>query len=527
MLRALSFMTLFLCFSMSAMATELTVGISGKIAGTESADKTDNVSLSVLNHVLEGLLAFDDDLKIVPMLAESYSVSKDGRTYIFNIRRGVTFHNGAALTAKEVKWSLDYHRDSTRNWGAHCREYIDGSGRLYMRPAKIMDVEVLGRHKVSVTLQSRNALFPTTLATPHCINAILHPSSVDKEGNWIAPVATGPYSFKKLTEEGGAILERNKDYAQASGRPTGLAGKKEALFDRITYKNYESATLLLSAFEKGDIDFALGVPFSAYTASNAALKKHAQIEGTPSWHQLMINTHKVRDVRIRRAMFHALDQKAMAKELFGSEDLANVSAVTRGSHYYTTAQQAGLAADISRAKKMLAQAGYKGEPIELMASEAPYALSLASAEIAARMMRRAGLNIVVKATDWNTHKGSTYLNKGQLSSMPVSGLVDPVQMYGSITGQKQDLSWFMWEDAEADALISGAAMIADHDKKQTRLDRLHVKHTDWVPTIGLFDFPMINFKSSCIEGYRSWGMGLPRFWGVKKSATCQKNETGE
>jgi len=524
MFKTLSFAIMLLCFGAQALAMDVAVGIRHKITNTEYTEKTDNTGLSVLNHMLEGLLALGDDLKVEPMLAESYIVSDDGRKYTFKIRQGVTFHNGASLTANEVKWSLDRHRDSTRDWGAHCREYLDGSYRLYLRPANILAVTVVNSYTIEIELQSRNALFPTLLAAPYCINAILHPDSVDENGEWIAPVATGPFKLAEVTKNGGAVLERFEGYALRNEDTNGYAGGKQAHFERITYTYFDNTDQLTAAFKNGSVDFAVDVPYQNYLNFHESLASQALLEATPSWHQIMVNTRKnslLNDVRIRRAMFHAIDQKALSQEMFGTEKLANVSGVSRKSHYFTKVQEQGLQRDIAFSRKLLKEAGYAGEPIEILANEKPYAMSAAAANIVARMMGEAGLNVEVKIVDWDTHKVTTYGGKAGLSSMPVSALVDPVQMYGSITGQKQDLPWFMWEDPEADALISGAAMLVDDTEKQASFNRLHTKHISWVPTIGLYDYPLINLKSDCLTGYKTWGMGLPRFWGVRKTPNCQ------
>ena len=64
-------------------------------------------SFQVLNNVLETLTFFDDDMNVIPWLAESWERSEDGLTWTFNLRSGVTFSNGREMTAEDVKWSFD------------------------------------------------------------------------------------------------------------------------------------------------------------------------------------------------------------------------------------------------------------------------------------------------------------------------------------------------------------------------------------------------------------------------------------
>ena len=90
---------------------------------------TDNI----LGNVVESLVALRADLSVGPMLADSWDISPDGKTYTFHLRHGVLFHNGAPVTSAEVKWSFQFLMK--RSSGFECRSVFDGPERFRNRVA--------------------------------------------------------------------------------------------------------------------------------------------------------------------------------------------------------------------------------------------------------------------------------------------------------------------------------------------------------------------------------------------------------
>lgn len=119
---ALSCATLALALAAAgAHATEpsrIQVGINGDIRSTDPGVNRDENTDAVVMHVVEGLVAYREDATVGPMLAESISVSDDGRSYRFKLRDGVRFHNGAPLTAAEVLWTWHRYLIPRRNGAA-------------------------------------------------------------------------------------------------------------------------------------------------------------------------------------------------------------------------------------------------------------------------------------------------------------------------------------------------------------------------------------------------------------------------
>jgi peptide/nickel transport system substrate-binding protein len=176
---------------------------------------TDNI----LGNVVESLVALRADLSVAPMLADSWDISPDGKTYTFHLRHGVLFHNGAPVTSAEVKWSFGFLMK--RSSGFECRSVFDGA-----RGVKVVAVTTPDPETVVFELDRPYALFLKQMVDPRCPLAVLHPSSVDSDGKWLKPVATGPYVFADWKHGQYVLLKRFPQYRPRTEPSSGGAGAK-------------------------------------------------------------------------------------------------------------------------------------------------------------------------------------------------------------------------------------------------------------------------------------------------------------
>ncbi len=206
--------------SADAAGGMLRVRLNADILSTDPGVNRDFNTDAVVLHMVEGLVAFREDTSIGPLLAESYGVSEDGKTYSFVLREGVKFHNGAALTADDVVWSLKRYLDPATGW--RCLSEFDGHGLV-----KILAVEAKDARNVVVTLDQPSALFLATLARADCgETAITHRDSVGPDGKWLAPIGTGPFKLVEWRHGQHIELTRFDGYSARSAsmsRSTGCA----------------------------------------------------------------------------------------------------------------------------------------------------------------------------------------------------------------------------------------------------------------------------------------------------------------
>src|SRR5215469_1881215 len=156
----------------TVLRTRLSSDILSLDPGTLRDDNTDAVEM----HMIEGLVASREDGSIGPMLASSWTISPDGKTYTFLLRHDVHFHNGSLLMSKEVVWSLHRYLKPETHW--RCRADLSPSGMT-----EITSIEAPNPFTVVLHLSKAAPLFLKTIARAECGGTgILHPDSVDRDG---------------------------------------------------------------------------------------------------------------------------------------------------------------------------------------------------------------------------------------------------------------------------------------------------------------------------------------------------------
>jgi peptide/nickel transport system substrate-binding protein len=499
----------------TAAGKVLRVGVSTGVKSSEFTTKHDEVTGAVLHHVYEPLVAYRDDMSIGPMVAERYEVSNDGKTYTFKIREGIVFHNGAPVTSAEVKWT--WNRYLSRDWGDRCRGHFDGSEEIYLRPSHVLSVEAPDPRTVVFRLASPNGLFLHQMASNYCITGILHPDSVNADGSWKQPIATGPYQLTSWEKDGAAVLTRFAGYKPRKEPMSGLAGAKEAKLDELRFVPFPDRQSLAQGLIEGKVDVLLDLNLEAYDSMKSKQGVVLYPQERLAWQQLLIQTRHdplLRDPKLRQAIAYAIDREKITKIVAHGLVQPNPSAVARRSPYHTAAQDVSLGYNPDRAKALLRESGYQGQPITIQASRAPYEVFYQSAVLAAEMLNAVGINAVVKEVDWATQDKNYGANEFQITSMSFSMRTDPALMYSAIIGQKTDHKWYLWEDSEADLWTGQAAYASDPAQRQRLFDQIHAKMIDSTPTIGLYNNFRIDVSSDKVQGYKTHPMGIPRFWGV-------------
>ena len=296
-------------------------------------------------HVYETLFTFNSDYEPVPHLVDTYEVSSDSLTYTFELRKGVTFHNGKEMTSEDVVASFERWIQVT----SHGRETAD----------LIAAVRATGPYTVEIQLKQPTGLFLFSLAQKNIFPAIMPAEVVRNAG--ADPVTeyigTGPYQVAEFSPGRQIRLVRYEDYVSRDEEPSFMAGRRNAYVDEIVFIPAPDETARSVAIESGDFDIATWinpVDFERLQQRNDILVA----KESPFMVGFKFNMKEgifAGNRKLRQAVLTAIDPEAVMLGAVGNPELFMVtpSPINHQTAFFTEegAREAGWgAADPERAR---------------------------------------------------------------------------------------------------------------------------------------------------------------------------------
>jgi peptide/nickel transport system substrate-binding protein len=493
----------------SGAETLLRTRLNADIRSTDPGTNRDANTDGVIAHIVEGLVAFRDDTSVGPMLAESWTVSNEGKTYTFRLRQGVTFHNGATMTADDVVWSLKRWLDPATQW--RCLSEFGATGI-----ARIEKIEALDPQTVAVTLDQPTALFLPTLARPDCgQTAIIHRDSLGPDGKWIGPVGTGPFKLGEWKRGQYIDIVRFDGYVSRSEPRSGYTGAKTVQVDRVRFNVIPDSSAAKAGLLSGSLDVIMSL--SIPDLEDLKSRPDVQLSVTPSLSLtgILFQTKDalLKDARNRRAIALSIDTAEIVDVVMQGTARPNNSALPIGSPFYSEVQSHGYVQNIAEAKKLLVQAGYRGQPIKIIANKR-YNFVFDSAVLVQAMALAAGINIEIEVLDWAAQLDRYNRGDYQAMAFVYSARLDPSLSFEMLTGPKATQPRKVWDNPEAQEMLRQSMVTDDIARRQAMFDEMHRRFIADVPMIVLFNGAELTALRKNIKGYAGWLYPQPRFWGV-------------
>ena len=382
-------------FSTSAASRRggtLRVAEIGEPLTLDTVATTATQTSSLTHAIFEELFAFDANWRVQPMLAESYTRSQDGRTYTFTLRKNVPFHNGKEMTADDVVASLN-------RWG-----------KMSPRGSSVYkNVEaVTASDKYAVVMKFKEPFAPllSFLALPNGAAAIMPKEIIDATGPALKQyIGTGPYKFGEWVPDRHVKLVRFDTYAARSDPSSGAAGRREALADEIYFYPVSQVATRTAGVQSGDYDIADSTPNQdAYSQ----VKKDARVVVEPvkpgDFLTFFFNKKQglMANEKLRQAVLLALDMQPIMKATFGNPELFSLgpSIYPSGTPWYTTAgQEMYNIHDAARARQLMKEAGYNGEPVRWLTTQ-QYDYMFKSTVVAAAQLQHVGFKVDMQVLEW-------------------------------------------------------------------------------------------------------------------------------
>lgn len=373
------------------------------------------VELEVLAHVMEALVSMDENYSAKPMLAESYEISEDGKTFTFKLRQGVKFHNGDEMTSEDVKATYERYA-----------EVSPGKGTL----ADVKEYRTPDPYTFVIELNNLNAVFIDQLKTPVYPLYIMPASQRNAPPRETEVIGTGPFKLGEWVKDSHLVIEKNPDYTprEDSDGPSGYVGKKTALVDGVRYNFLPEANARVAAMQTGEADITTALP----------LDLAKRLEGTegvepvtvfPYCQQYLI-LHSGKAPTDNRLIRQAIREATDVDDLIlasGEAANKNFSMVYPGGDYFIGDDNAGWydRGDPEAAKKLLEEAGYNGEQI-LLQTNNNYDYMRDSIIVLGEQLKAAGMNVKLDVTDWTTNASNLQSGNGGWNVSTTSFCSNPI-----------------------------------------------------------------------------------------------------
>lgn len=348
--------------------------------------------------IFDQLVARDAAGAVRPQMADSWDVSKDGKTWTFTLRDGLAWHDGAQVTSDDCIASIRRYmkRDSTgRLLEPVVKEFVAVNAktfRIVLNKPYGMLLDVLSKPSLSPIF-----MMPKRIADTPPADAL----GADQM------IGSGPYMFKRDEWRPGekVVYVKNAKYRPRAEAPSGFAGGKVAYLDRIEWIAIADRQTALSALERGEIDMVESIPpeLAPTIAGNRDLMVKPSAQALyffrTNWQYPPFDNPK-----IRLAAMVALDQTQILKGIIGNPNnyAPCYSAYACNSPFASEAGMSGLIrGDAKRAQALLKEAGYDGTPVVMPAvTDNPYLNNLGP--LIKQQLERAGFKVQVAASDWQS-----------------------------------------------------------------------------------------------------------------------------
>ena len=417
-----------------------------------------------------GLVSLDGSLTPQPALAESFT-TKDAKTWVFALRKGVSFHDGKALAPADVIFSIMRHKDPAT------------ASKAKVLADQIESAKATGPNEVTMVLTAPNADLPVILGTFH-----FH---IVKDGttDFNAGIGTGPYKLKEFKPGVRSLVVRNEAYWKP-GKP---------YLDEIEFVGIGDEGARVNALLSGGMDLVGSVnPRSV-----------ARVKGTPGYSIFQTQSGQYSDLVMRRdqgpgtsadfvlAMKHLFDREQMKKSVaLDYAVLANDQPIDPTNRFYF----AGLpqrAFDLDKAKFHLQKSGVTGKVAVVTSPAATYSVEIAL--VLQQTAQRIGLDLDVKRMPADGYWSNHWLNS------PVGfGNVNPRPSADTLLTQffQSDAAWneSRWKNPKFDQLLLASRAETDLAKrKQMYADMQTMIHQEAGIGIPMF-LASIDGHSSKLKG---------------------------
>ncbi|WP_246053490.1 ABC transporter substrate-binding protein [Paracoccus hibiscisoli] len=479
---------------------------------------TAHISRNHAYMIYDVLIAQDSEFQPQPQMAD-WTISDDGLTYVFTLREGLVFHDGAPVTATDAVASLN-------RWGER-----DAGGQVIMDRTE--SLEATDDRTITWTLTEAFVPMLDVLSKQSALPPFIMPARVAETPSDTAIteyVGSGPFRFVEAEFQPGlkVVYEKFDDYVPRDEPADWMAGGKVVNVDRVEWVNMPDVQTAVNALSGGEIDYieAMQVDLIPLLEGDPNIVVETR---EPTGMQTMTRMNFLHppfdNVQVRQAAIKAITQEPVLAAMVGNPEYYSVCGAILGcgtpleNATGTETLTGGGGADEARA--LLEEAGYDGTPVVLMAPTDMVALATQPVVIS-QMLREAGFQVELQPMDWQT-----LVTRRASQAAPAEGgwnifitnwmvpeISNPIS--NPMLNGRGDDAWFGWPtDETIEALKEEFIDAPDADAQVAVAEEIqaHALENGLLIPLGQYTLPQAR-RTTITDMINS---PVPVFWGVQKS----------
>jgi peptide/nickel transport system substrate-binding protein len=480
--------------SFAAAKDTIVYGTTEKVSDMDPAKAYDFHTWEIFYNVFQGLLSYPaGKTNLVPGLAESWTVSKDGKEYTFKLRKGVKFTDGTAFDANVVKWSIDRVASLKSDPSWLVTDFVD-------------HVDVVDPLHVKFVLKNPVSYFPSLLCSPpyYPLNPNIYPKDKlvrdpsELKGGQL--VGNGPYKVVSFKRDQEVVLEANPMFY----------GQKP-LNKRVVIRYFADATTLRLALEKGEIDFAFKTLNPSDIRDLQKSNKFQVVVGQGPFIRYLCFDCAIKpfnDKVLRQAIAATIDRKPIIDKVYLGQNAPLYSMVPMGmwTHSDDFKKNPGDG-NLALAKKLLKSKGYSEKnPLTFQLWYTPSHYGDSEVDLAAVMkqqMEATGMiKVEVKSAEWATYRDN-YANKVMHAYLLgwYPDYLDPDNYTAAFAGTEGSKgNGIFFSNAKWDEMFKQGQMETSDKKREVIYKKVQKMWTDEVPTAPIFQGNLYVLADKKIKG---------------------------
>ena len=442
----------------------------------------------------------------IPGTAESWSISDDGKEYIFKLNKNAKWSNGDPVTADDFVWS--WKRILTASLGSQYPDmlyYLVGAYEYHNGQIDNFDevgVKALDTHTLKVNLKNPTPFFIGLLShystwPVHKETVLKHGDIDDRNGEWTRPgnfVCNGPFQLKTWELNNKIVVEKNPHYYDAS----------MVRLNEIHYYPVSNVMTEDRMFRAGQLHLTSSMPTQKCPIYIEEKNPNLKIDPYMGTYFYRINTENetLSDVRVRKALAYSIDRQLLVDKVTQCGQIPAYSFTPPGSNGYQPSTE--IPYDPVLAKQLLAEAGYSSDnpfpKLEILfnTNEGHRKVALAIQQM---WQNELGIEVELVNQDWKVYLSREMVGDFQISRAGWIGDYEDPNTFLDLMRPNRGNNKTGWENMDFDALVEEANTINDQDKRYELLNEAEKILIDNMPIIPLYTYVRVYQLSSDVKGF--------------------------